>query len=218
MVSYTTKRLLESITARDPASGEARHRRAMPCCYPTALSESHLQRLRHLGIEYTEQWGSHRDRHVRRRHWKVCKGDRRCGSRKWPGCGCYRRRGGHLDNLEHRHAEKRRACLATATGTDRSTYDHACKPGVHGRVTQAGECSGYVQKPVTRRRLKFYVEEKQRLACSSTLDFTVGFHSRHASIRAEAGVRKRFCQAVIQQAIFAGMTYHRSAVREGLLF
>jgi len=65
MVSYTTKRLLESITARDPASGEARHRRAMPCCYPTALSESHLQRLRHLGIEYTEQWGSHRDRHVR---------------------------------------------------------------------------------------------------------------------------------------------------------
>jgi hypothetical protein len=130
----------------------------------------------------------------------------------------YRRRGGHLDDLEHRHAEKRRACLATATGTDRSTYDHACKPGVHGRVTQAGECSGYVQKPVTRRRLKIYVEEKQRLACSSTLDFAVGFHSRHASIRAEAGVRKRFCQAVIQQAIFAGMTYHRSAVREGLLF
>jgi hypothetical protein len=28
------------------------------------------------------------DLHVPRRHWKVCKGDHRCGSRKWPGCGC----------------------------------------------------------------------------------------------------------------------------------
>jgi hypothetical protein len=39
-------------------------------------------------------------------------------------------------------------------------------------VTQAGGCSGYVQKPATRRWLKIYVEEKRRMACSSTFGFT----------------------------------------------
>jgi hypothetical protein len=46
----------------------------------------------------------------------------------------------------------------------------------------------------------------------------VGSHSPRSSIRAEAGVRKRFCQSVIQQAVFTRMKLNRSSVREGLLF
>jgi Domain of unknown function (DUF4158) len=46
----------------------------------------------------------------------------------------------------------------------------------------------------------------------------VGFHSPRSSIRAEAGGRKRFCQAVVQQAVFAGIMCNRSSVREGPRF
>jgi hypothetical protein len=46
----------------------------------------------------------------------------------------------------------------------------------------------------------------------------VGSHSPRSSIRAEAGVRKRFCQSVIQHAVFTRMKLNRSSVREGLLF
>jgi hypothetical protein len=43
-------------------------------------------------------------------------------------------------------------------------------------------------------------------------------HLPRNSIRAEAGVRKRFCRAVIQQAVFTRMKLNGSSVREGLLF
>src|SRR5215207_1381220 len=43
-------------------------------------------------------------------------------------------------------------------------------------------------------------------------------HSPCSSIRAKAGVRKRFCQSVIQQAVFTHMKWNRSSVREGLSF
>jgi hypothetical protein len=35
---------------------------------------------------------------------------------------------------------------------------------------------------------------------------------------AEVGVRKRFCQAMIQQAVFTNMIWNKSAIREGLRF
>jgi hypothetical protein len=44
----------------------------------------------------------------------------------------------------------------------------------------------------------------------------VCFHLPHASRPVEAGVRKKLCQAVTQQAVFAGIERHRSSVREGL--
>jgi hypothetical protein len=46
----------------------------------------------------------------------------------------------------------------------------------------------------------------------------VCFYSPRASRRAKAGVRKRFYQSVIQQAVFTHMKRNRSSVREGLLF
>jgi hypothetical protein len=46
----------------------------------------------------------------------------------------------------------------------------------------------------------------------------VCFHSPCSSIRVEAGVRKWFCQSVMQQAIFTRIKLNRSSVREGLLF
>jgi hypothetical protein len=46
----------------------------------------------------------------------------------------------------------------------------------------------------------------------------VGSHLPRSSICAEAGVRKRFCQLVIQQPVFTGITRDTSSVREGLLF
>jgi hypothetical protein len=46
----------------------------------------------------------------------------------------------------------------------------------------------------------------------------VGSHLPCSSIRAEAGVRKRFCQAVRQQTVFTRMKLNRSSVREGLCF
>jgi hypothetical protein len=48
--------------------------------------------------------------------------------------------------------------------------------------------------------------------------FHVCFHWPHTSIPIGAGVRKGFCQAVIQQAGFAGIKQNRSSVREGLSF
>jgi hypothetical protein len=46
----------------------------------------------------------------------------------------------------------------------------------------------------------------------------VSFHSPRRPLREEVGVRKRFCQSVIQQAVFTRMKLNRSCVREGLRF
>jgi hypothetical protein len=46
----------------------------------------------------------------------------------------------------------------------------------------------------------------------------VCFHWPHASIPVEAGVRKRFCQAVRQQAVFAGIKRDIASIRKGLHF
>jgi hypothetical protein len=51
-------------------------------------------------------------------------------------------------------------------------------------------------------------------ACTLT---HVCVRSWHTSIRAEAAVRKRCCQAMRQQTGFAGITRHESSVREGFL-
>jgi hypothetical protein len=53
---------------------------------------------------------------------------------------------------------------------------------------------------------------------SACLVAYVRSHSPRSSIRAKAGVRKRFCQSVIQQAVFTHMKRNRSSVREGLRF
>ena len=46
----------------------------------------------------------------------------------------------------------------------------------------------------------------------------VGSHLPCSSMRAEAGVRKRFSPTVIQHAVFTGIKRIRCSVREGLLF
>ena len=124
----------------------------------------------------------------------------------------YRRRGRHLDDLEHRHAEEGCACLATATGTDQGTYDHTCKPGIHGCVTQSEDVRDTMPKTGHKKAERFmwrksngWYDHPRLISLATHLDTCRG------------RCPKRFCQAVIQQAISAGITYHRSAIREGLL-